>query len=277
MVLLDLLDWLPLSADVVSAAGSDSRIITTPTQRMLMGRLDDSIDVPPRFSQQGSSAVAAHAAALVHGYCSGGNPYPTGHFSGALAEFSDPNANRSHDAFAILLAQQGAVAKSFGVVAHSQGGLASLHLYTYYYSALDWASGNRLIQSVGSPYQGTPLAGDAAVLGEIFGVGCGTNFCLTESGAALWLSAIPTWARQEVHYWTTSFTDNFFFYDYCNLVSDLFLTDPDDGVVEAHRGDLPGGNDHGHREGWCHTVGMRDPAQTTDASRNSEMNQQAQR
>ena len=38
-----------------------------------------------------------------------------------------------------------------------QGGAASLHLYTYYWSGFDYATGNRLIQSVGTPYQGTAL------------------------------------------------------------------------------------------------------------------------
>ena len=58
---------------------------------------------------------------------------------------------------------------SCGIIAHSQGGLASLHLYTYYWSCLDDASigGNRLIQAVGSPYQGTPLAGTIAAIGAI--------------------------------------------------------------------------------------------------------------
>ena len=163
-----------------------------------------------------------------------------------------------------------------GIIAHSQGGLAALHLYTYYWSCLDYGtSGSRMIQSVGSPYQGTDIAGSLASLGSVFGAGCGTNTDLTESGAAAWLSTIPTWARNQVNYWTTSFQDNWWSYDYCNFFTDPFLSDPDDGAIEKGKGQLPYGINRGHKSGWCHTGGMADPAQCTDSSRNSEMNAQS--
>ena len=108
------------------------------------------------------------------------------------------------------------------------------------------------------------------------GAGCGENTDLSVDGAALWLANIPTWARQKVWYWTTSFDDGIF-YDYCNLLSDLFLSDPDDGIVERSRGQLSGANNMGHTEGWCHTTGMRDPAQYTDSTRNQNMNANAAR
>ncbi|MCB1636956.1 MAG: conditioned medium factor, partial [Xanthomonadales bacterium] len=112
---------------------------------------------------------------LVHGYCSG-NVWgsQTGRFTNESV-FLDLNQNRSHDEFARRIRDFGATWNSFGVVAHSQGGAAATHLYTYYWSGLDNATGNRLIQSVGTPYQGTALAGNLAVLGQVFGVGCGTN------------------------------------------------------------------------------------------------------
>ncbi|MFK7884414.1 MAG: hypothetical protein AB8F26_09575 [Phycisphaerales bacterium] len=218
-----------------------------------------------------------HRLLLVHGYCSGGNPFTTSQFSGDIALFSDANQNRSNDQFALQILSQASPMKSFGVAGHSQGGLAALHLYTFYWSGMDWAKGERLIQSVGAPYQGTPLAGNAAVLGDLFGTGCGSNNDLSPSGAAQWLSTIPTSSRSNVWYWTTSFEDRAFVFDFCNIVSDLLLSDPDDGVIERSRGQLPGGNNRGHREGWCHTTGMRDPAQCTDASRNSEINERARR
>jgi len=40
---------------------------------------------------------------------------------------------------------------------------------------------------------------------------------------------------------------------------------------------LSGGHNMGHKTGWCHTSGMRDPAQTKDSSRNSDMNANAMR
>ena len=213
---------------------------------------------------------------LVHGYCSGGNPFPTSQFSSNIV-FSDPNKNRTHDQFANLIKNFGAAYPSFGIVAHSQGGAASLHLYTYYWSGLDSATGSRLIQTVGTPYQGTALAGNLAALGSVFGAGCGTNYDLSYNGAASWLAGIPSWARAKVHYSTTSFKDVWYAYDYCNVATDLFLSDPDDGVIERSKGQLSGANNRGHKTGWCHTSGMRDPAQTSDSSRNSDMNANAAR
>ena len=217
---------------------------------------------------------------LVHGYCSGdawGSAASAGQFTNYV-KFLDLNKNRSHDQFANLIKTFGAGLPSFGIVAHSQGGAASLHLYTYYWSGLDYATGgSRLIQSVGTPYQGTALAGNLALLGQIFGAGCGSNYDLTYTGAAAWLANIPSWARAKVYYHTTSFTDVWYRYDYCNIATDPFLSDPDDGVVEQVYAQLTGANNLGHKTGWCHTTGMRDPGQTTDSSRNSNMNSNAAR
>jgi len=239
----------------------------TISEEMLMG---------PR-PQQTRAKAGGSKLLLVHGYCSS-NVWGSvsGQFSNA-AVFTDLNQNRSHDAFANQIGTFGLAYDSYGIVAHSQGGAAALHLYTYYWSGLDYATGGRLIQSVGTPYQGTALAGNAAVLGQVFGVGCGTNTDLTYSGASSWLSGIPTWARNAVNYYTTSFTDKWWRYDYCHLVTDLLLNDPDDGTTEKSYGQLSSAYNRGHKTGWCHTSGMRDPAQTTDSSRNSSMNANAAR
>lgn len=216
---------------------------------------------------------------LVHGYCSGdawGAAASSGQFTNYV-KFLDLNKNRSHDQFAQLIRNFGASLPSFGIVAHSQGGAASLHLYTYYWSGLDSATGSRLIQSVGTPFQGTALAGNLAILGQVFGAGCGSNTDLTYSGAAAWLANIPTWARAKVYYHTTSFSDVWWRYDYCNIATDPFLSDPDDGVVERAYAQLSGAINLGHKTGWCHTSGMRDPSQTTDSSRNANMNANAAR
>lgn len=214
---------------------------------------------------------------LVHGYCSSDvwGPY-AGQFSSS-ATFYDLEKNRSHDEFARKIRDFGAQYSSFGVVAHSQGGAASLHLYTYYWSGLDYSSGSRMIQSVGTPYQGTPIAGNLAALGDVFGVGCGYNSNLTTSGASSWLAGIPTWARNQVNYYTTSFATKWWRYDYCSLGTDLFLSDPEDGVIEKSRGQLSGATNRGHKTGWCHTHSMRDPGQTGDSSRNSTMSNYAKR
>ena len=238
-----------------------------PTEDMRMGKRPGALNSPD---------AAGGKLMLVHGYCAGGNPFPTSQFSNYIV-FSDPNKNRTHDQFANLIKNFGAAYPSFGIVAHSQGGAASLHLYTYYWSGLDSATGSRLIQSVGTPYQGTALAGNLAALGSVFGAGCGANNDLSYSGAANWLANIPTWARAKVSYSTTSFTDVWYRYDYCNVATDLFLSDPDDGVTEKTYDQLPGAINRGHKTGWCHTSGMRDPAQTSDSSRNADMNANAAR
>jgi hypothetical protein len=202
---------------------------------------------------------------LVHGYCSGGNVWPAADFTQPKQVFLDPNQNRTHDQFAQLLASAGAAHDSFGGVAHSQGGAALLHLLAFYESPLDHALGSRRIQSVATPYQGTPLAS----LGSF---ACGVNNDMTPSGSAAWLANVPSWARAEVFYWTTSDAGSA-----CNFLTSLFLTDPEDGTVEKFRGQLPGGNDMGHTTGWCHTTGMSYPANYTDHARNQAMDAAAAR
>lgn len=251
----------------------------TPTEEMLMGPRPVQTSRPqPPGGGNDSMAINYNdnrVLMLVHGYCSN-LVWPTNHFSDYTV-FNDTNQNRSHNQFAQLIGSYGSQFDSFGIVAHSQGGAASLHLYTYYWSGLDYSSGNRLIQSVGTPYQGTSLAGNLAVLGSVFGVGCGTNWDLTYDGASLWLANIPSWARSRVYYYTTSFTDKWWRYDYCQIVSDVFLSDPDDGTTEKWAGQLSGANNMGHKTGQCHTTGMRDMPQYQDSNRNSIMNSNANR
>lgn len=204
---------------------------------------------------------------LVHGYCSGGSIWPAADFTQPKLEFLDPNANRAHDQFAQLIEQraQQAGLSSFGVVAHSQGGCAALHLFTYYLSGMDLATGQRRIQSVATPYQGTPLASLGAFA-------CGVNNDMTVSGSATWLAGIPGWARSQVWYWTVSNSGSV-----CNVLTNLFLASPNDGTVEQVHGQLPGATNMGHVLGWCHTTGMSNPACYTDHARNQAMNAAAAR
>lgn len=233
----------------------------------------------PSTSLRGLSAEK-HMRILVHGYCDRSSPFPLSHFDSATIEFSDPDnyadgSNFSNNQFALKI-HYFAVNNGItgcGIIAHSQGGMASLHLLNYYWSCLDDADrgGSRRIQSVGTPYQGTLLAGNLAYLGDIFGQGCGKNNDLTENGATNWLRFIGSVARREVHYYTTSFTDKWWRYDYCHAATELFLSDPEDGATERGRGQLPGGNNRGHKTGQCHVRGMRDRSQTLDFSRNKDM------
>ena len=213
---------------------------------------------------------------LLHGYCSAG-VWPQAQFASA-SSFLDVNQNRSHDQFAQGIKAYGAQWNSFGTVAHSQGGAAALHLYTYYWSGLDYATGSRLMQSVGTPYQGTNLSGILATIGNWFGVACGSNANMTYSGALAWLAGIPASSRAKVNYHSTSFrSTTWWTNDYCNIASDLVLGDPEDGTVEKAYAQLPGAVNRGHVEGQCHTAGMRDPAQYNDAGRNATMSANAAR
>lgn len=272
-------------ADSFSVLGTADAIALPPFElpENLRGTSGDEITDEMRTGVRPPNEIQTDAPGgklmLVHGYCSSdvwAAARNAGHFTNYVT-FLDLNQNRSHDEFAQRIRDFGAGLPSFGIVAHSQGGSASLHLYTYYWSGLDYATGTRLIQSVGTPYQGTALAGNLAALGSVFGAGCGVNNDLTYSGAATWLANIPSWARAKVFYHTTSFTEVWWRYDYCSLGTDLFLGDPEDGVVERAYAQLPGANNLGHKTGWCHTSGMRDPAQTTDSSRNVNMNANAAR
>lgn len=267
----------------VTLAQTDKIALTIPVMpkaaKSGFAEITDEMRMGVRPAKYDAANAVGGKLMLVHGYCSGdawGGAASAGQFTNYV-KFLDLNQNRTHDQFAQRIKNFGANLPSFGIVAHSQGGAASLHLYTYYWSGLDTAGAGRLIQSVGTPYQGTALAGNLAAIGSVFGAGCGTNNDLTYNGAAAWLSGIPSWARAKVHYSTTSFTDVWYRYDYCNMGTDLFLNDPDDGVVERDYAQLPGANNRGHKTGWCHTSGMRDPAQTADASRNSDMNANAAR
>ena len=262
---------------VLAEANSLSLPLQRSASKALPGiDIDDSMGLGPRPSSLDSSKGTGSRLLLVHGYCSGG-VWPPSNFSTA-STFLDANQNRSHDQFAQLIKSFGNTWNSYGIVAHSQGGAAALHLYTYYWSGLDNASGSRLIQSVGTPYQGTNLAGILASLGSWFGVGCGTNDNLSYSGASAWLSGIPSWARAKVNFYTTSFKSTYWWVnDYCNFATDLVLSDPEDGTTEKAKGQLSGAVNRGHTSGQCHTNGMRDPAQYLDSGRNSVMNSNAAR
>lgn len=238
--------------------------------------VDELMTMGPRPAADKSAKGVGKRLLLVHGYCSGG-VWPAGQFSTA-STFLDVNQNRTHDQFAQRIRDFGATWNSFGTVAHSQGGAASLHLYTYYWSGLDNATGARLIQSVGTPYKGTNLSGILATMGNWFGVACGSNANMTYNGASAWLAGIPNAQRAKVNYYTTAFrTTNWYTNDYCQIATDLVLSDPEDGTTEQVNGQLPGAVNRGHITGQCHTAGMRDPAQYNDSGRNATMNSNAAR
>jgi hypothetical protein len=258
----DQVDWLPVPTSALPP------VVGHGPQRIVPSMLMSPILTPrpePMLPQSDLPGPHAGTLLLVHGYCSGGSIWPAADFTQPKQEFLDPNQNRTHDQFAQLLLHAVVGKRSLGIVCHSQGGPAALHLYTYYQSALDGALGPRRIQSLAAPYQGTPLASLGAF-------SCGVNNDMTPAGSTMWLAGIPTWARNEVYYWTTSDGGS-----PCNFFTGLLLTNPEDGTVEMFRGQLPGGHSMGHVMGWCHTTGMTYPAGYTDHVRNADMNTNAAR
>ena len=83
-------------------------------------------------------AAADSKLLLVHGYCSSGNAFPTDEFTD-YAVFKDYKRSRSTDQFAQLIDQyaRSQDINAYSIVAHSQGGMAALHLLTYYHSGLE--------------------------------------------------------------------------------------------------------------------------------------------
>jgi hypothetical protein len=244
-----------------------------------------------------ANANAQAPIVLSHGYCSQSNPFlstPTAWTD--VHAFTDYGKSRSNDEFARLI---GAFAESKGLnagfagVGHSQGGIALTHLMCTYWSGLDTTrlaahaknktavfgagSGERIVQSVGTPYKGCSGAGSGASLIKIFGIGCGANDDLTPDGAALWLSTISSTCAADVYYYTTTYKlkGGSWLGEWCNLATQLVLEAPNDGTTELVFADLPGGNNMGNTEKECHIDGMSYPEQTADVARNVEMNAKA--
>ena len=84
------------------------------------------------------TANAGGAILLVHGYCANHLPFPTAHFTNPVA-FSDLRQNRDIDDFArrIISFTTSHGLKRFSIVAHSQGGMAAVHMLAFYNTPLD--------------------------------------------------------------------------------------------------------------------------------------------
>ena len=85
-----------------------------------------------------SEPAADSKLLLVHGYCSSDNAFPTDEFTD-YAVFKDYEQSRDLDEFAQLIDHyaRSQDINAYSIVAHSQGGMAALHLLTYYHSGLD--------------------------------------------------------------------------------------------------------------------------------------------
>lgn len=243
--------------------------IINPDEEMLRGVLEYK-NLPKLTTSLTSDAFTSSALLLVHGYCSG--PVWPPDFKSDAKTFLSPFKNLSHDQFALEILDFAKKFSSFGIIGHSQGGLAAMHLLANYQSGLNLADGERLIQVIGAPFLGTALATNWALFGRIVGRGCGGNDSLSPDGAALWLATIPQHVREKVYYYYTSQKESD-----CDWITSWVLNSPNDGVVEASNAKLPGGNFAGDKKGECHVDQMKEPPQTKNKERNQMMDRLAAR
>ncbi|XP_065904311.1 conditioned medium factor-like isoform X2 [Dysidea avara] len=163
---------------------------------------------PYRIRKSNTSSGETGKLVLLHGYCAGAD-----HFECVLDYFTDyivynksNHKNMVHDEYAkeVLKDLHDKGVTRFSVYGHSQGGAVATHLYTYYISGIDAVSGGHIVQTLGTPYLGCPLAGLLALIGDtFFGIGCGANGDLTYDGAARWASKLPMDKQLEVYCYTT--------------------------------------------------------------------------
>ena len=295
-------DSLPLVVPAIprsTLAPEDIQI----TESMLKG------DRPEGHCESGTG----YGRVLVHGWCGsnlwgttvdGYTPYTDFPLDGKPATrantyiFKDLEKNRTIREFADILwekIERDTGWKQYSIIAHSQGGMASMDLLNREWTGLDCTgSGGSAggagfkVQSVGTPYRGTKLAGNLAWLGEIFKlVECGKNPNLEHEGAENWLHSLSGAAREHLRWYRTKHGSvgcsitNPLCNDYCKRSLDRILLDDDDGVVETRRAKLCG-EDSGSgchpatqgefKSGQCHTTEMKFMPQYLDSQRNQEMN-----
>jgi len=284
---------VPVMASMYATVAHES----TASPAMLNGPVPSWLLHKRQQLRNSSGVSAASTLLLVHGYCAHETPFDTSSFSDYTL-FLDLDANRLNDEFAVKIRDATSSYSSFGIVAHSQGGLAALHLRSFYWSPLDNSNGGRRLQTLASPFQGQPLAGLLAKIGQALGVLCGSNDDLTYDGARLWLASVPMSARKEVYYWAVKYGQDGLIH-YCNLAANAVLGWPNDGsapaalsklqsasralvnvssgLVEVDHTGLDGGNSMGVGSGECHSVGMHYPGICKNNARNSDINNNAAR
>jgi len=161
---------------VDSTTNKAARLFRPDVKKMHVAVTQEMRQGPKPLALRNATIAGTGKLILVHGYCAGINEFPPSQFTDAI-QFMDKKASRTNDAFALLIKKfaedQGIT--SFGIVGHSQAGLAATHLHAYYFSGLEEAQGKSLIQSVGSPYGGTALAGSWPALVEYSALDAGAT------------------------------------------------------------------------------------------------------
>jgi len=281
--LSDLSTSFPVAAfdGPINVQDSDIPLVITPqmrdmeiTKEMLYG----VNPLPPK--NETKAAASPYSLILLPGYCSATNPfYPhsTDDFTGGLYFNQQLNAGNDEFTKRVLTFLAPYDLESYSIIGHSQGGMVALHMYNYYWSSLDLATGGRLIQSVGTPWEGCTGAGSGADFIKLFGYGCGANSDLTRDGAVNWLKGIKQDSMKQVYYYTTTYEQGNLFGDYCNLAVNMILEWPNDGTTEIVYAKLLFGTYVSNTQKYCHTTDMAYPAQYDNHTKNKEMNSMAGR
>jgi len=286
----DQIPVLPLTADRLPSAASAPRSSVRVDDTLYFGKGDITIPRPAGLEPvQSRTHPVPDGILLVHGWCSGGNPWPEWQFNdGPTREFADFSASRSHDSFAQRIRDQGNAnfTNQFAIVAHSQGGAASTHLRAFYNSRLDNSTAPRRIQSMGTPYGGSILMDyyvATGPLGWLIGwliSDCAPSFSLSTVGSALWRNGIPNSVRSQVYFYRTrhnrpsNFWQRLQFWRWNCKISSYVIPSSDDGVVSHREGRFSNARSMGITDGECHTGGMKHTAQYLNSSRNAIMDRE---
>jgi hypothetical protein len=281
----DMVTSFPISVAVSEMAveGSEGLLFEVPTTPItITEEMRFGVNPLPK-PVRNSTAPGPNSLIALPGYCAGSNPWQerAGDFTNT-GFFVMKKGNYNHQDFALLAIDYtlklNPKPASFGLLGHSQGGCVAAHIANYFYSGLDYATGGYKITSVGTPFQGCTAAGGLADLGDIFGIGCGSNNDLSLDGSKAWLSGITAETRKIVAFYTTTYEQGKLFGDWCNLPINSILQWPNDGTTEIKHAPLPGGSiNMGNTQKECHTTGMSYPPQYRNPTRNQRISAQSAR
>lgn len=279
----DMQTSFPVSVATTDMAveGSEELLFEVPTTPIVITK-EMRQGVNPLPAPDNSTADAGFTLICLPGYCAGNNPWQARAVDFKNAGFfTMTKGNYGHQDFSLLAIKYWDTLSpkptSFGLIGHSQGGCVAAHIANYFFSPNDYATGGYRIQSVGTPYQGCTAAGGLADLGDIFGIGCGSNNDLSLDGSSAWISGITPDTRKEIHYYTTTYVQGKLFGDWCNLPINAILQWPNDGTTEIKHAPISGGVNHGNTEKECHTTDMAYPPQYHNSARCARMSADAAR
>jgi len=271
---------ISVAASEMAVEGSEELFFEVPTTPIVITKeMRQGVNPLPVPDRNRTDAAVASFVTLP-GYCAGNNPWQerASDFTNT-AFFSMTKGNYGHQQFALLVINWLDTQKlpSFGLLGHSQGGCIAAHIANYFFTGNDYATGGFRIQSVGTPFQGCTAAGGLADLGDIFGIGCGSNNDLSLDGSRSWLTGITLDTRQLCYFYTTTYEQGKFFGDWCNLPINAILQWPNDGTTEIKNAPMVGGVNLGNTEKECHTTSMSYPPQYRNPTRNQKISRDAAR